>query len=80
MWDDILQPDYGIDTSPPDPTIITQVLLYLDKKDADEFKRLAKKSMMRHWPNTYKEQANLSELILKLLRNDNNPKAKEIPY
>lgn len=68
MFSDILEPQYGEDKSPPDPTKITQIILYFDKPDSLELKRLAKIAMKDFWPGTYIEEGNISDLYLLLLK------------
>lgn len=68
MFNDLLEPDYGINQDPVDDTMITQILLYLDNKDVEEFKIRSKRLMKKYWPHSYREEANLSDLLLKLLR------------
>lgn len=81
MFSDLLEPDYGVNTEPVDETMITQILLYLDTPDVAEFKSLAKELMKHYWPQTYKEEGNLSDLLLKLMRDvSQSIKAKKISY
>lgn len=72
MLNDFLQPDYGTDESPLDMTRVNQIILYLNDEDTKEFKRLAKEAMKRYWPADYIEKANLSDLLLKMLRDAKN--------
>jgi hypothetical protein len=67
MWDELLEPDYGVDNSPPDGTRITQVILYFDKPEAEEFKRLCKAGIKLEFPQTYRETGNLSDFLLYIL-------------
>jgi hypothetical protein len=68
MFKDLLEPDYGVDASPPDDTRITQVILYFNEDDARELKRIAKEAMKIEWPESYTEHGNLSDLYLLLLK------------
>jgi len=72
MLDDILQPDYGVDASPLDMTRVNQVILYFNDEDTKELKKTAKELMKKYWPSDYQEKANLSDLILKLVRDASN--------
>jgi len=68
MFDDLLEPVYGVDQSPPDDTHIVQVLLYFSEEEAEEFKKLCKQRMKEVWPTSYTEKGNISDLLLKILK------------
>lgn len=68
LFSDIMEPDYGVDQSPPDDTRITQVILYFNQDEAEELKMLAKEIMKVEYPETYITEGNLSGLYLKILR------------
>lgn len=60
--------DWGVDTSPPDDTEIVQILLYLSKPEAREFKRLCKRGIKEFFPTDFQERGNVSDFLLQLLR------------
>ena len=64
-FDDFLEKD----NSPLDDTQITTTLLYFSVDELKEFKILAKQLLKKHYPNNYKE-SNISDLILKIFRNE----------
>lgn len=64
----LFEQQWGKDNSPPDPTEITQVILYYDKPEVAEFKKLAKMAIKDLYPNDYQERGNVSDAILLLLR------------
>ena len=68
MFQDLFEPDYGVDQSPEDKTKITQVILYFDAPDAVELKELAKEAMKKEMTDRYLDQGNLSDLYLIMLR------------
>lgn len=67
MFQDLLEPQYGVDQSPPDDTRITQVILYLNAPDAKRLKELAKEALKKEFPEDYMERGNISDLYLHLL-------------
>lgn len=71
MFEDLLEPVYGVDQSPPDDVHIVQVLLYFSEAEAEEFKTLCKETMKSVWPKDYTTKGNISDLLLTLLRNAN---------
>lgn len=68
LFDDIMEPDYPVNSAPEDKTDITQVILYFDAPDAIELKRLAKIVMKAEMPADFIEKGNLSDLFLLLLK------------
>lgn len=57
------------DNSPKDETQITTTLLYLSEEELKELKSLSKILIKKYWGDNYKE-GNLSDLILKIFRNE----------
>ena len=55
------------DDSPLELIDIVATYIYYSQQEDKEFKRMAKLAMKKHYPDSYRE-ANLSDLILKLLR------------
>ena len=63
----LFEDDWGEDNSPIDGTEITQVILYFSKEDTKLFKSLCKEGMKTEFEN-YLEEANVSDLLLKILK------------
>lgn len=63
----LFEQDWGIDNSPLDTTQITTTLLYFDKEELKEFKRLCKIGMKAEFGNDYQQKANLTDFLLILL-------------
>lgn len=59
------------DESPIDNTQITTTLLYYSQEELKEIKILGKKLLKKHFPDNYME-SNLSDLILKIFRDENS--------
>lgn len=68
LFDDLLEPDYGIDNSPEQDIRITQVILYYDEHDAESLKELAKEAMKIEMPGEFINRGNLSDLYLLILK------------
>jgi hypothetical protein len=62
----IFAADFKVDESPEDKTEIVQVLLYYEKKEAKEFKRLCKDGMIETYPKP--SEQNISDFLLYLLK------------
>jgi len=60
--------DWGEDHSPSDDTEITTTILYFDKKELQEFKRLAKKGIKVEFQEEYQQKGNLSDFLLLVLK------------
>jgi hypothetical protein len=71
MFQDILDEAYPVNNEPKDDTTTIQVMLYFSEPEVEEFKKLSKNLMKRYWPTDYTEKANISDLLLKLLRDAN---------
>lgn len=63
----LFEQDWGVDNSPLDETQITTTLLYFDKDELKQFKRLCKKGMKAEFGNDYQQKANLTDFLLILL-------------
>lgn len=57
--------------SPVEDVNITTTMLYMSEAELKEFKFLCKEGMKKMLPDTYREKANMTDLILKLLREYN---------
>lgn len=64
----LFEPDWGVDNSPIDQTEITTTILYFSKEELKEFKTLCKTAMKREYPLQFQKEGNLSDLLLKILR------------
>lgn len=64
----LFEPDWGVDNSPIDQTEITTTILYFSKEELKEFKALCKTAMKREYPLQFQKEGNLSDLLLKILR------------
>jgi hypothetical protein len=67
MFSDILEPDYGTNASPPDPTKIVTFLLYYSQEEMQEFKKLVKVAMKKEYPETFMD-TNASDMLLYILK------------
>lgn len=67
MFDDIFDPDYGVDNSPPDGTDIFQFILYYSEEEMNEVKELMKIGIKKEFENPL-EVGNASDLIKLLLK------------
>jgi hypothetical protein len=64
----LFEQDWGIDNSPLDDTQITTTLLYFSKEELKEFKKLCKTAMKKEFDIDYQTKGNLSDLLLKVLK------------
>lgn len=64
----MFEDDWGVDNSPPDDTEIVQIILYLNRPDTKEFKRLCKEGIKDFFPDNFQEKGNVSDFLLQLLR------------
>lgn len=64
----LFEDEWGEDNSPVDNTEIRTTLLYYSKEELEEFKKLCKVALQKEFPDTYKEDGNVSDLLLKILR------------
>lgn len=63
----LFEDDWGQDDSPLEETEVTQVIFYFSKEETKLFKSLAKEGMKLEFEN-YIEDANVSDLMLKILK------------
>lgn len=56
------------DESPIQDLDITTLILYLSTTELKEFKHLCKEGMKKMLPETYRDEGNVPDLLLKLLR------------
>jgi hypothetical protein len=64
----LFEQDWGVDNSPLDDTQITTTILYFSIDELKEFKELCKNGMKKEFPNNFKTNGNLSDLLLLMLR------------
>ena len=68
LFDDLtLEPDYGLDESPPDSTNVNQFIMYFGDAEIVEFKALLKVAMKKEYPLTFQRE-NASDLMLTVLK------------
>lgn len=65
---ELFEYDYGKDDSPVDETDITTTILYFSKEELVEFKKHCKVAMKIEFPENFQEKGNISDLLLKILR------------
>jgi hypothetical protein len=68
----LFEDDWGIDKSETDNTEITTTILYFSKEELIEFKKLCKIGIHKTFGTEYQQKGNLSDYLLKILRNENN--------
>lgn len=69
----LLEPD----NSPIEDIQIVNTYLYFSKEEHKEFRTIVKKLMKIYYPENYKTEANISDLILKILREKINKNGQQ---
>jgi hypothetical protein len=64
--------NWGVDNSPIEDVEITTTILYFSRTELKEFKRLCKKGIKQEFGEEYQQKGNLSDLLLKILRQNYN--------
>jgi len=64
--------NWGVDNSPIEDFEITTTILYFSRTELKEFKRLCKKGIKQEFGEEYQQKGNLSDLLLKILRENYN--------
>ena len=64
----LFEQDWGIDNSELDNTEITTTILYFSKTELVIFKKLWKTGIKKEFGIEYQEKGNLSDLLLKILK------------
>lgn len=64
----LFEQDWGIDNSELDNTEITTTILYFSKTELVLFKKLCKTGIKKEFGIEYQEKGNLSDLLLKILK------------
>ncbi len=60
--------DWGVDQSPIEEVEITTTILYFSRLELKEFKRLCKIGIKKEFGQEYQQKGNLSDLLLKILK------------
>ena len=68
----LFEDNWGIDNSPIEDVEITTTILYFSRTELKEFKRLCKKGIKQEFGEEYQQKGNLSDLLLKILRQNYN--------
>jgi len=64
----LFEDDWGVDNSPIQNVEITTTMLYFSRQELKEFKTLCKKGIKKEFGQEYQQKGNLSDLLLKLLK------------
>lgn len=64
--------NWGVDNSPIEDVEITTTILYFSRTELKEFKRLCKKGIKQEFGEEYQQKGNLSDLLLKILKENYN--------
>jgi len=68
----LFEDDWGIDNSPIENVEITTTILYFSRQELKEFKTLCKKGIKKEFGQEYQQKGNLSDLLLKVLKEKYN--------
>ena len=60
--------EWGVDNSPIEEVEITTTMLYFSRQELKEFKQLCKKGIKQEFGEQYQQKGNLSDLLLKILK------------
>jgi hypothetical protein len=64
----LFEDEWGVDESPIEDVEITTTLLYFSKAELKEFKALCKKGIKIEFQEEHQQKGNLSDLLLKVLK------------
>lgn len=64
---ELFEHDWGVNNAPPDNTEITTTILYFSKTELAKFKLLCKKGIKAEFGQTFQQDGNISDLLLKIL-------------
>lgn len=64
----LFEDDWGVDNSPIENVEITTTMLYFSRQELKQFKTLCKKGIKKEFGQEYQQKGNLSDLLLKLLK------------
>tara|TARA_R110000744_G_scaffold226_1_gene846 strand:+ start:377 stop:592 length:216 start_codon:yes stop_codon:yes gene_type:complete len=68
----LFEDDWGVDNSPIENVEITTTMLYFSRQELKEFKTLCKKGIKKEFGQEYQQKGNLSDLLLKILKEKYN--------
>ena len=68
----LFEDDWGVDNSPIENVEITTTMLYFSRQELKEFKTLCKKGIKKEFGEEYQQKGNLSDLLLKVLKEKYN--------
>jgi|TARA_B110000967_G_C18372275_1_gene311143 hypothetical protein len=68
----LFEDDWGVDNSPIENVEITTTMLYFSRQELKEFKTLCKKGIKKEFGQEYQQKGNLSDLLLKVLKEKYN--------
>ena len=68
----LFEDDWGVDNSPIENVEITTTMLYFSRQELKEFKTLCKKGIKEEFGQEYQQKGNLSDLLLKVLKEKYN--------
>ena len=66
----LFEDEWGVDQSPIEDVEITTTILYFSKQELKEFKKLCKKGIKKEFDEEYQQKGNLSDFLLKILRQE----------
>lgn len=64
----LFEQDWGENKSPVDTTEITTTILYFEKKELKEFKKLCKSGIREAFGKDFQTKGNISDLLLMVLK------------
>ena len=68
----LFEDDWGVDNSPIENVEITTKMIYFSRQELKEFKTLCKKGIKKEFGQEYQQKGNLSDLLLKVLKEKYN--------
>tara|TARA_R110000868_G_scaffold193239_1_gene437937 strand:+ start:335 stop:550 length:216 start_codon:yes stop_codon:yes gene_type:complete len=68
----LFEDNWGVDNSPIENVEITTTMLYFSRQELKEFKTLCKKGIKKEFGQEYQKKGNLSDLLLKVLKEKYN--------
>jgi|TARA_R110002073_G_scaffold89770_1_gene212288 hypothetical protein len=68
----LFEDNWGVDNSPIENVEITTTMLYFSRQELKEFKTLCKKGIKKEFGQEYQQKGNLSDLLLKVLKEKYN--------
>ena len=68
----LFEDNWGVDNSPIENVEITTTMLYFSRQELKEFKTLCKKGIKKEFGQDYQQKGNLSDLLLKVLKEKYN--------